>query len=138
MKKRTSVRSLIFMGTASIALLSGGPAWAQTDEPVTVDSAGDDEDAAIQDRIIVTGSRIATDAAVSAASPVLSVGIDEITTSGDVDLAFLLRETPALNASLPGSFSAFNVADTEDSDLGVGLLNLRNLGIERTLVLQNG
>jgi len=138
MKKRTSVRSLIFMGTASIALLSGGPAWAQTDEPVTVDSAGDDEDAAIQDRIIVTGSRIATDAAVSAASPVLSVGIDEITTSGDVDLAFLLRETPALNASLPGSFSAFNAADTEDSDLGVGLLNLRNLGIERTLVLQNG
>ncbi len=97
---------------------------------------GDDEET--DDRIIVTGSRIALDSVTAANSPVLAIGAEEIQRAGEADITFLLREAPALNASLPGSFSAFNVADTEDSDLGVGFLNLRNLGIERTLVLQNG
>jgi len=90
------------------------------------------------DTIIVTGSRIAVDTASSAASPVQVIGADGIKTSGQIDVTELLRETPALQGSLPGSLSTVQGADTEDSDTGLGLLNLRSLGIERTLVLQNG
>lgn len=45
----------------------------------------------------------------------------------------MLRESPQLQASLPGSFSAFN-----GTPLGASLLDLRNLGSERTLVMENG
>lgn len=54
-------------------------------------------------------------------------------TSGQIDIGTLLRESPALQASLPGSFSAFN-----GGALGASQLNLRNLGSERTLVLEDG
>ncbi|MEM1194032.1 MAG: TonB-dependent receptor [Pseudomonadota bacterium] len=98
-------------------------------------SAQDTDD---EDTIIVTGSRIATDATTSAASPVQVVGAADVATAGQIDITDLLRETPALQGSLPGSLSTVQGADTEDSDTGLGLLNLRSLGIERTLVLQNG
>ncbi len=118
-----------FAGAASIlALAVAAPAWAQDAE--TDDGA--------DDLIIVTGSRIATDSNLSAASPVQSISGSDITTSGQLDITTLLRETPALQGSLPGSFSAFNNAGTDDSDLGIGFLNLRSLGIRRTLVLENG
>ncbi len=115
----------LFSCSSSLAVMAAMPAYAQ------------DGDAA-DDTIIVTGSRIKTNNVTSAASPVLSIGGDEIATSGETDITFLLRETPALQGSLPANFSAFNGADTDDSDLGIGFLNLRSLGIERTLVLQNG
>lgn len=111
--------------TSAGAMMMAAPAMAQD---------GADAD----DRIVVTGSRIGQDAALNSNSPVTSLGIDDIVETGETDITSLLRETPALQSSLPSTFSAFNAADTEDSDLGIGLLDLRNLGIERTLVLQNG
>jgi hypothetical protein len=39
---------------------------------------------------------------------------------------------------LPANFSAINDAGTTDSDVGLGLLDLRGLGANRTLVLING
>jgi iron complex outermembrane recepter protein len=125
-KKRLSIRRALLEGTIITSMMViGGTAIAQND--VEVD-----------DRIIVTGSRILTDSATSAPSPVLSIGGDDIATSGKTDITQLLRETPSLQGSLPANFSAFNGADTEDSALGISFLNLRSLGIERTLVLQNG
>ncbi len=117
------------MASAAVAALAAAHMAA-----VAQESEEDEPD----DRIVVTGSRIALDSVTAANSPVLAIGAEEIQRAGESDITFLLREAPALNNSLPGSFSAFNAADTEDSDLGVGFLNLRNLGIERTLVLQNG
>lgn len=116
--------SIAFMGASILAIAIAGPATAQEE--------------AATDEIFVTGSRIATDNVTDSASPVLAIGGDDIATAGQIDVTELLRETPALQGSLPGNFSAFNGADTEDSDLGIGFLNLRSLGIERTLVLQNG
>ncbi|HRE45142.1 MAG TPA: TonB-dependent receptor [Terricaulis sp.] len=84
------------------------------------------------DAIVVTGSGRA-DSTLTAPSPVVSVGGDDLRTSGQIDVGSLLRESPALNASLPGSFSAFG-----GTPLGASTLNLRNLGDERTLVLENG
>jgi len=85
------------------------------------------------DRMIVTGSRIASDSTLDAPSPVISIGGEDVRTSGEIDVAALLRESPQLQASLPASFSAFN-----GTPLGASLLNLRNLGAERTLVLEDG
>lgn len=85
------------------------------------------------EKITVTGSRISQDTSLEATSPVLSISADDIKSSGQIDIAVLLRESPQLQASLPGSFSAFN-----GGALGASQLNLRNLGADRTLVLENG
>lgn len=95
------------------------------------------------EEVVVTGSRIAVDSAVDSASPVTTISADDIRTGGQSDLGELLRESPALNASLPSNFAAFqDPADgtpgSTASDLGIGFLNLRNLGTVRTLVLVNG
>lgn len=90
------------------------------------------------ENITVTGSRISTDSATGAASPVSVIGGDTIRTAGQLDIGELLRESPALNNSLPANFSAINDAGTTDSDIGLGLLDLRGLGANRTLVLVNG
>lgn len=124
MSKRLMRGTLVALLTTSSAgaMMIAAPAMAQDTD----------------DNIVVTGSRIQTDSATSAASPVVSIGGEDIATSGQTDIGALLRETPSLQGSLPSNFSAFNVGDTEDSDLGIGLLDLRSLGVERTLVLQNG
>ncbi|MEM6900553.1 MAG: TonB-dependent receptor plug domain-containing protein, partial [Pseudomonadota bacterium] len=138
MKKRDSIRALALSSSALFALVGlSAPAWAQ-DDPVTVDTSADEDDTAVQERIIITGSRIATDSALTAPSPVQTVDAEQIVTSGRIDVATILRDIPSLQASVPGSFSAQTISDTEDSDLGLSLLNLRGLGIERTLVLQDG
>lgn len=108
-------------GASILALAIAAPALAQ--EPVAEGA----------DQIIVTGSRLKQDSTLDANGPVVAIGADDIKTSGQIDIGALLRESPALQASLPGSFSAFN-----GTALGASQLNLRNLGSERTLVLEDG
>ena len=119
--------------TASLATLAvlTSTAHAQVPEPVSSEVARADE-------IIVTGSRIASDPTTTAANPVVALDSLDLRNAGRIDIGETLREIPALQGSAPGSLSALQAADTEDQDLGLSLLNLRNLGIERTLVLQNG
>lgn len=90
------------------------------------------------EEVVITGSRISRDNATSAASPVAVLGGDSIRTAGQADLGELLRESPALNNSLPANLSAIQGADTTDTDVGLGLLDLRGLGAQRTLTLVNG
>jgi outer membrane receptor protein involved in Fe transport len=90
------------------------------------------------EEVVITGSRITRDNATSAASPVAVLGGDTMRTAGQADLGELLRESPALNNSLPASFSAIENAGTTDTDVGMGLLDLRGLGAQRTLTLVNG
>ena len=87
-----------------------------------------------EDIIVVTGSRIATDSALTAPSPVQTVTLDDFITSGDIDIATSLRNVPALSGSDPATLdSAQGLAAT-----GTSTLNLRQLGTNRTLVLQDG
>ncbi|MEE4296163.1 MAG: TonB-dependent receptor, partial [Wenzhouxiangella sp.] len=118
----------------SAALLTFGlgsmPLHAQ-DEPTPDQESESTEE--VTDRLVVTGSRLDADSTLDSASPVVSLGGEEIRGSGELDIGALLRESPQLQASLPASYSAFN-----GTPLGASLLNLRNLGAERTLVLENG
>ncbi len=88
--------------------------------------------------IVVTGSRIAIDATTESTSPITVVGSEDIALSGQADLATQLRTIPALQGSLPGIDSVNQAAAGDSSDLGLSLLNLRQLGSVRTLVLEDG
>ncbi|MEM7420822.1 MAG: TonB-dependent receptor [Pseudomonadota bacterium] len=123
LSKRNNVTALACAVASALALNSG--VVSAQEEPTI-----EEKDV---EKVVVTGSRVAQDSSLEAASPVLAIGAGDIKTSGQIDLGAMLRESPQLQASLPGSFSAFN-----GTPLGASLLNLRNLGSERTLVMENG
>lgn len=122
MTKNRSDRTRLLMSVALACFAF--PAAAQT-EP--------EDTEARQQTVTVTGSRLSSDSTLESASPVLAIGADDVATSGTIDIGALLRESPQLQASLPGSFSAFS-----GEPLGASLLNLRNLGSVRTLVVEDG
>jgi len=104
-------------GLTFIALAAAAVAQAQTTET-----------------IVITGSRLVRDINATSAAPVASVSADELRAAGNTDISATLREIPAL-------LSSGTVADSlERGGGGVGqaVLNLRQLGSNRTLVLVDG
>ncbi|MGO4168323.1 TonB-dependent receptor plug domain-containing protein [Novosphingobium sp. YAF33] len=100
-------------------------------QPILAQEAGD----AAGEAIVVTGSRIAQ-ASSDAPNPVTVVTAKDVLESGTTNLTDFLKTIPALQNSV-GSY------DTSGSRAGIGftglnLLNLRNLGTQRTLVLIDG
>ncbi|MEQ8934861.1 MAG: TonB-dependent receptor plug domain-containing protein, partial [Amphiplicatus sp.] len=85
------------------------------------------------DEIVVTGTRIERPA-LSAPSPVTSIGAEDISRSGETNLTDLLNDVP----SLVGSQDNGDATNLATGTTGLQLLNLRNLGTNRTLVLVNG
>lgn len=85
------------------------------------------------DEILVTGTRIERPA-LSAPSPVTSIGAEDISRSGETNLTDLLNDVP----SLVGSQDNGDATNLGIGTTGLQLLNLRNLGANRTLVLVNG
>lgn len=87
------------------------------------------------EEIVVIGSRIAKpDYAYS--NPVLSVDAQAIQQSGTTEIVSYLKQLPALIGSLDANDAAGSNAFIGGT--GLSLLNLRNLGVERTLVLVDG
>lgn len=90
--------------------------------------------------VVVTGSRIPRPA-YDMPSPVATLSSEEIQHSGTTNLADYLKRVPSLAGSL-GDFqtSGYNTPAANDlSSLGgLNLLDLRNLGYVRTLVLIDG
>jgi len=124
---------------AGLAPAQASAAEAAEDEITAEDLAAEEADPAEPgEAIVVTGSRIAIDATTESTSPITVVGADEIALSGQADLATQLRNIPALQGSLPGIDSVNQAAAGDSSDLGLSLLNLRQLGSVRTLVLEDG
>jgi outer membrane receptor protein involved in Fe transport len=106
--------------------LSFSPAFAQQDQGV--------------ETIVVTGSRIPRPE-VDNPNPVVSVTAEEIAHSGTLNLTDYLMRIPALTGSLNDfATSGYNTpASADGSSLGgLNLLDLRNLGYVRTLVLIDG
>lgn len=87
------------------------------------------------DAIIVTGTRIRRPDLESAV-PVVAITAETIQQSGQTNLTDLLAQTPALFNS-ETSYDAAG-SNARFGGAGVNLLNLRNLGANRTLVLVNG
>jgi len=141
MSSRTMRAARLSFGTSmfvlSLAALSQ-PATAQTALSATdtqVDDGNQSASEGASTDIVVTGSRIRRPD-FDTPNPVLSISAAQVQQSGSTNLTDFLTGYPALQGS---STSADNSGD----DAGIGatglnLLNLRNLGTERTLVLVDG
>ncbi len=100
-------------------VLSG--ASAQFDSPA-------EEEAARQQTITVTGSRIPADPNLVSSVPVQSLNEEAFRISGEISVSDIVNDVPALVSS----------TSAENSATGASALNLRGLGEERTLTLING
>lgn len=106
------------IGGASVLAMTVAPAFAQDEEP-----------AASNDTVIVTGSRIA-DPSLTGSSPITTVGAVDLSLSNTVNSEQFLNTLPQ---TVPGFDSTSN-----NPGIGEATVDLRGLGAERTLVLVNG
>jgi iron complex outermembrane receptor protein len=121
-----SVRRLV-LASASMACLGASAALAQSDNGGV-------------ETVIVTGTRIPRPETDSP-SPVTSITAADIEHSGTLNLTDYLMRIPALSGSLNDfQTTGYNTpASADGSSLGgLNLLDLRNLGYVRTLVLIDG
>lgn len=128
--KAPSRRLGLLFGAAVATLAGAGGAHAQQNDP---QPAPQPAAAAEEDVIVVTGSRIRRNA-TNAPTPLIQVGGDDVLNSGEANVIDYLADIPALQTS-------FVAEDTVGGSLGTGglsLLDLRNLGPNRTLVLVDG
>ncbi|WP_405234414.1 TonB-dependent receptor domain-containing protein [Lentisalinibacter salinarum] len=89
-----------------------------------------DEAEGVLEEIVVTGSRIATDANLVTASPVTTVRPEEINSRGITRVEDLLNDLPQITPEL--------TSGEANGATGTATLDLRGLGSDRTLVLTNG
>jgi iron complex outermembrane recepter protein len=102
--------------------------------PTLAQQAPEGEDP-VAEEIIVTSSRIRR-SEDTFSNPVLAIPAESIQYSGTTSLATYLKETPALAGSQDANDNAGSNAQIGTT--GLSLLDLRNLGVERTLVLVDG
>lgn len=89
------------------------------------------------ERVEVTGSRILSASALAAA-PIQVMTAADIAASGAANLQDLLLKSPVFGTSSASNSLSRNNSNFLTSSSGVSTLDLRNLGIDRTLVLVNG
>jgi outer membrane receptor protein involved in Fe transport len=86
--------------------------------------------------VTVSASRISIQGFL-APTPVTEIGPEKIARDAKMDIGDLIRELPATGAS-PALNNGGNAVDVSQGDAGLDTVNLRNLGISRTLVLLDG
>ena len=96
---------------------------------------------ATDDRIVVTGSRVAR-AVDEGAIPILRIGREDIENSGLTSLGDLLQELSVSGSAINTAFNSSGNFGFPPDGGGIGAgstqLNLRSLGSNRTLILVNG
>ncbi|WP_102251707.1 TonB-dependent receptor plug domain-containing protein [Xanthomonas arboricola] len=115
------------LSTALFAVLaaSAGHAAAQSENGVAPGTTD-------LDKVTVTGSRIARTGFVTP-SPVTAISAEEIRATGATTISDLMARMPALAPSYTLGNSTRFIGTA-----GLGLLDLRGMGVDRTLVLVNG
>ena len=107
------------LSALALASLAPSAAYAQAD----------DEDEVI-DEIVTTGSRLASNPNLAAATPVLSVNAEEAVIRGNVRVEDFINVLPQVFAN--------QASEVSNGASGTAALNLRGLGRNRTLVLIDG
>lgn len=126
MLRKTDPRVLALLALSPAGLMVTTPLYAQGTTP------GDDP---IVEEITVTSSRIRRPEE-SFSNPVVAIDAETILNSGTTSLSNYLKELPALVGSLDANDAAGSNAFIGGT--GLSLLDLRNLGVDRTLVLVDG
>jgi len=146
MRTLNNLSRLAFSASAiAIVATLGTPAFAQTQTttqpnpsdqtpPPTTNPPGDTTQSSAS--IVVTGSRIKRPE-FSNPNPTQTFSAETLQQAGTTNLTDFLTDLPALQGSTTNyDVSGSNLASAQA--VGVNLLNLRNLGTNRTLVLVNG
>ena len=89
------------------------------------------EDAEIE-QMVVTGSRVAR-SGLTTPTPVTVIDSEELALQGALNLENILNELPAFGPGISSTNSNFFVSAS-----GLSLVDLRNIGTDRTLLLVNG
>ena len=111
------------------------PVSAQEVQPDSEQRASDDATTE-SDVIIVTGSRIARPRDFASPAPLVTIGSERLQQSGSTNLTDILTGYPALVGSTTSGDTSGD--DAAIGEAGLNLLDLRNLGTQRTLVLVDG
>ncbi|MGD9665519.1 MAG: TonB-dependent receptor plug domain-containing protein, partial [Novosphingobium sp.] len=120
-------QAVLVTALAVMALPATGHAQAAPDSDLR-DSSG-------AQPIIVSGTRIAAPQS-ALPYPVTAIDAEVIRNSGETNLTDILADYPALTSSYTSEDGAGSIAGL--GGVGLNLLNLRNLGTQRTLVLVDG
>jgi outer membrane receptor protein involved in Fe transport len=127
-------------------MVLAGSAAAQTTTPADAESASTDQNQigapqtevpapALEDTggdVVVTGSRISRPT-LDSPIPVTSVSAADLTRTGAVSVGDVLNDLPSLRSTYSQANSTVSIGTS-----GLNLLDLRGLGVTRTLVLVNG
>src|SRR5580698_3882771 len=131
----TTANDRLLRRAVRVALLCGGTVAAtvatQTSVAQTAPAPSNDQTdtTAPITEVVVTGSRIATPA-LESVSPITAISSDEIKNAGTTRVEDLLNSLPQVVADQGSGLSM--------GSNGTATVNLRGLGIQRTLVLING
>jgi len=127
-------RGRLLAGASALMMLAAGQAHAQSASPVKApEAAGGDQNQGDADKeIVVTGSRTAVNGN-NAPTPVTSVAITELKATTPSDIPDALNKLPVFQ----GSGKPRNPGDGR-SNGAANVLNLRNFGAQRTLILLDG
>lgn len=106
------------------------PAWAHGQEASAAQDASAPEDGA---DIIITGTRVRREG-YTAATPTTIIGADDLARAAKPNIADAINLLPAVS----GSATPATSQPLGGSTAGMNLINLRGLGVNRTLVLFNG
>ena len=146
MRTFSSLKKLLWCGSAVAAMALAGTAQAQTAQPTPTPTPSDVAAAPAtnanaptppseNEQIVVTGSRVIRDG-YQAPTPLTVVTREDIqNTAPTNNIADLVNQLPALAGSTRPSNSRLELSSGIG---GVNTLNLRNLGTVRTLVLLDG
>lgn len=131
--KERLLRSSVLAGFAA-ALFAAAPAVAQ--EPEQTDAEEEEEaSSGSDDRIVVTGSRIARDE-FSSTSPIQVITPDQAALAGTIGIDDIIQESTIAAAS--NQINDFFTGFVTNGGPGANTISLRGLGANRTLVLLNG
>ena len=134
LKKKLFATTLL-AGAAGGLWTGAAVAQETVDEEVTVIEEVSDEDEARQEKVVITGSRIARNSFTST-SPVQVLDGDTIADAGFLDLGEALRTSSVVQGVQLDQQT--NAIFTSDAGPGAQSIGLRGLDPERTLILING
>ncbi|MDE8654480.1 TonB-dependent receptor plug domain-containing protein [Novosphingobium album (ex Liu et al. 2023)] len=128
----TTFKTLLLAGLASSALAISTASAQDIPPPDAASPKDEPQDA---DGIVVTGSRIARPE-LESPMPVSVTKMEDSFNLGIINAYDALRRDPALGNGLDSSVGCVDC--NTGTDTGLGALNLRNLGVNRTLTLVDG
>ncbi|MFS1525175.1 TonB-dependent receptor domain-containing protein [Microbulbifer sp. 2304DJ12-6] len=132
-KFKKSILSLAVAGTFSLVSFQGFAQELEEAEVVSQETASEANSYDVEvEEVVVTGSRISRPNAVTTA-PVTSLTAEDLSRSGEVNLGDFLNKLPQLRSTFSSNNSGRFIGTA-----GLNILDLRGLGTERTLVLQDG